>query len=283
MKKIISLLLLLVMCTAGCDMAGITVTPTAEAPVISSFDADPLTIAAGESSKLIWSVTGATTISIDQGVGNVALSGTRAVMPSETTVYTLKATNAAGKSTTATAQVIVSGAPSPSGSLPFVNSFTASPPGISAGSSSTLSWNVSNATSVTIDPGVGTFASSGSTIVFPAATTTYILTATNSAGSTTATTQVTVSGAPAPSDDLPVINYFTTSPPVISGSSGSTFLRWNVSGATAVSIEPGIGTVASSGTMLVTLSSSTDFILTASNDYGVVSRTARVLVGGASP
>ena len=104
MKKLIPLLLLLLLVFAvGCDLTGLTVTTSSQAPVISSFDADPSTIAAGESSTLSWSVVGATTVSIDQGIGNVALAGRRAVVPSATTVYTLTATNAAGGSTTATA------------------------------------------------------------------------------------------------------------------------------------------------------------------------------------
>jgi hypothetical protein len=41
MKKLIPLLLLVVMCTAGCDLTGLTVTTTTESPVIKSFDADP--------------------------------------------------------------------------------------------------------------------------------------------------------------------------------------------------------------------------------------------------
>ena len=202
MKKLIPLflLVLVVAFAAGCDLAGITITPSTQPPAISSFGASPPTIAAGESSTLSWSIAGATMVSIDQGIGNVALSGSRVVMPSATTIYTLTATNAAGISTTATAQVIVTGAPSqptPAG-LPVVNSFTASPPSIIVGELATLSWNVSNATSVTIDHGVGTFASSGNTLVSPAATTTYILTATNAAGSTTEMAQVIVSGAPSP-------------------------------------------------------------------------------------
>ncbi|GFP43692.1 hypothetical protein HKBW3C_02821, partial [Candidatus Hakubella thermalkaliphila] len=76
--------------------------------------------------------------------------------------------------------------------LPVINSFTASPGSITAGGSSTLSWNVSNATSVTIDRGIGAVASVGSRGVSPATTTSYILTATNAAGSVTATTQVVV-------------------------------------------------------------------------------------------
>jgi hypothetical protein len=111
MKKIIPLFLLLVLFTAGCDLTGLTVTTTTEAPVVSSFEADPPTIAAGGSSTLKWEVLGATSVSIDQGIGNVALTGSRDVMPSATTVYTLTATSAAGASVPATAQVIVTGAP----------------------------------------------------------------------------------------------------------------------------------------------------------------------------
>jgi hypothetical protein len=78
-------------------------------------------------------------------------------------------------------------------SVPIINSFSAIPSTITVGESSTLSWSVTDATSVTIDNGVGTVALSGSTTVSPTTTTTYTLTATNSAGSVTATTTVTVS------------------------------------------------------------------------------------------
>jgi hypothetical protein len=284
MKKLIPLILLAlaVVFAAGCDLAGITVTPSTQPPAISSFGAGPPTIAAGESSTLRWSVVGATTVSIDQGIGNVALSGERVVMPSATTVYTLTATNASGISATATAQVIVTGAPSPPASVPVVNSFTASPPSISAGGSATLSWNVSNATSVTIDPGLGTFASSGSTLVSPVATTTYILTATNAAGSTTDTTQVIVSGVPSPSGGMPVVNDFRAVPNVISAGS-STTLSWSVSNATSVTIDPGVGPVGLVGTALVSPATSTNYTLTAANASGWYSLTIGVLVTGGGP
>jgi len=214
MKKLIPLLLLAVMLMAGCDLAGITINTASEAPVISSFGASPPTIAAGEFSTLSWSVAGATTVSIDQGVGNVALTGSRTVMPTGTTVYVLTATNAAGMSTTATAQVIVSGAAPPAptpiptptptptptpGGKPVVNYFTANPPIISAGGSTILSWNVSNATSVNIDHGVGAVGLSGSALVSPATSTDYTLTATNAAGFWIKGTTVLVSGVPPPS------------------------------------------------------------------------------------
>jgi hypothetical protein len=75
----------------------------------------------------------------------------------------------------------------------------ANPPTISAGSSTTLGWNVSNATSVTIDQGVGTVASAGTALVSPATSTNYTLTATNAAGLAYMTIPVLVTGAPAAS------------------------------------------------------------------------------------
>ena len=75
--------------------------------------------------------------------------------------------------------------------LPIILNFSASPSTINQGESSTLSWSVSDADTVTITP-IGTVALSGSTSVSPGVTTDYILTATNSAGSVTATVTVTV-------------------------------------------------------------------------------------------
>ncbi|MGB8707216.1 MAG: hypothetical protein WCD72_04615, partial [Dehalococcoidia bacterium] len=272
-----------VMFIAGCTGGPITITGPSQLPAINSFNASPASISAGESSSLSWTVTGATTVSIDQGIGNVALTGTRGVVPAATTIYTLTASSAAG-SITATTQVIVTGAtpPTPT-SLPVINSFTASPSSISLGGSTSLSWNVSNATSVTIDNGVGAVGSSGNTIVLPTATTVFTLTASNAAGSDTATALVIVSGVPSPPASLPVINYFTASPPIISGG-GSTTLSWNVSDASAVSIDNGIGPVGSAGTTIVSPASSINYTLTATNAAGWRTMTLAVLVtGGGGP
>jgi len=75
---------------------------------------------------------------------------------------------------------------------PTVSSFAANPSSITEGDSSALSWAVTDADSVTINQGIGTVVLSGSTSVSPTSTTTYILTATNSAGSTTASVTITV-------------------------------------------------------------------------------------------
>ncbi|HUJ72047.1 MAG TPA: OmpA family protein, partial [Verrucomicrobiae bacterium] len=65
-----------------------------------------------------------------------------------------------------------------------------------AGSSTTLTWNSSNATQLSIAPGVGSVPLHGSTVVTPASSTTYIITAVGAGGSATASAPVTVTSLP---------------------------------------------------------------------------------------
>lgn len=171
--------------TKGLQTRTATATVTVAPPTVTSFSASPSSIFPGDSATLSWNVAGAASLSIDNGVGTVTGSSV-AVSPTTTTTYTLTATNAAGD-TTATTTVTVT--------APSIASFGAAPAVISAGGSSTLSWSVNGAASVTIDHGVGSVPSNGSTAVTPGATTTYTLTATNSVGDVTAQTTVTVLGA----------------------------------------------------------------------------------------
>jgi hypothetical protein len=76
---------------------------------------------------------------------------------------------------------------------PTINSFTASQTIVTAGQSVTFSWTTSNATSVSLAPGVGAVAANGSTTVTPPATATYTLTASSAAGSTSNSILITVS------------------------------------------------------------------------------------------
>jgi len=94
--------MIILVLVAGCG-------PAPTAPIINSFSANPLTITVGESSNLSWSVTDATTVTIDNGIGSVALSGTTTVTPVTTTTYTLTATNSTG-SVTASVTVTVGAA-----------------------------------------------------------------------------------------------------------------------------------------------------------------------------
>ncbi len=81
--------------------------PPKPRPVIGSFSADPTTIERGQSSTLRWSTSNATSASIDNGIGNVATSGSRSVSPNSTTTYRLTARGEGGEaSETVTIRVV---------------------------------------------------------------------------------------------------------------------------------------------------------------------------------
>ena len=86
--------------------------PSVEKPVIVSFTAEPSTIERGQSATLTWSISGATDMSIDHGIGAVQSRGQRQVFPAATTTYTLTAIGSGG-SDTKSATVEVSTAPPP--------------------------------------------------------------------------------------------------------------------------------------------------------------------------
>ncbi len=93
---------------------------------------------------------------------------------------------------------------------PTINSFTTSPASIISGQRTTLSWDVSGATTISIQPEIGTVGPSGSLQLSPAATTTYILTATNEAGSTSNSASVTVMPAVTGKPDLVITDIWLT-------------------------------------------------------------------------
>ncbi len=89
-------------------------------------------------------------------------------------------------------------AAAPAPAKPTISSFAAEPDSVNSGQPSQLGWSVTDATSVEIDNNIGTVSPSGRRAVYPTATTTYTLTATNAGGSTTAAVTVTVTSAPPP-------------------------------------------------------------------------------------
>ncbi|MGD1090719.1 MAG: Ig-like domain repeat protein [Bryobacteraceae bacterium] len=89
-----------------------TVNPaSAPPPTINSFAAAPSSVNQGQSTTLYWSVSGATTISINNGVGTVTGSSVT-VSPSQTTTYTLTALGVGGS---VSAQAIVTVVTAPTG------------------------------------------------------------------------------------------------------------------------------------------------------------------------
>jgi hypothetical protein len=117
------------------------------------------------------------------------------VTPAATTTYILTAINASGNDVSKVNVTVVG--VSPAFGLPVINSFQANSNVIPLGTAVTLNWNVSNASQVTILSGAGSILvvdPIGSIVSSPAASTTYILTANNVAGSVFKTVSITVGG-----------------------------------------------------------------------------------------
>jgi hypothetical protein len=91
MKKLllVTLSILLALLIMSCSV---------DPPVIQSFSATPTSMQVRNDVTLSWNVTGADTVSIDQGVGDVSASGTKTVtMDTKGTItFTLSATNSGG-------------------------------------------------------------------------------------------------------------------------------------------------------------------------------------------
>jgi len=75
---------------------------------------------------------------------------------------------------------------------PTIHSFASARTRVDRGQSATLTWHVSNASDIRIEPGVGSVSALGSTNVKPRQTTTYTLTAINDGGQTVETYTIEV-------------------------------------------------------------------------------------------
>jgi len=93
-------------------------------------------------------------------------------------------------------------------------------------------------------------------------------------------------GKPGPGNDAgptdPVINSFTATPASLSDAGGSVTLAWDVSDATQLSIDQGVGSVSplTTGSKTEQVTSSTKWTLTATNANGSATASATACVAG---
>ena len=241
-------------------------------PPSGSLEADPPSIDAGGCSSLIWSITDATGIALDQGIGSVAASGSRSVCPAVTTAYTLTAAGRGGTlSPPLQATVSVAAVTAPTGSL------AAEPPTIFRGECSRLRWSTTGAANRSIDQGIGAVGASGVRSVCPAVTTTYTLLASGPGGSLSPEPTVTIQVAvPTPTGGI-------SADPLEIDSGQCSTLRWNTNDATSVSLDPGIGSVDATGSRQVCPSATTTYTLTATGSGGSLSPPPAVIVAVRRP
>jgi len=229
------------------------------------FGAAPGSIIQGQSSNLSWTAGNATRVSINRGIGTVALHGSRTISPSATTTYTITVTGSGG-TVTATTTVIVNAGPP-------VITFSASPTTILAGQGSTLNWTTVSATSVTIEPGIGSTGLTGSATVLPSQTTIYTLAATGAGGTSSSQIEIQV-------QDLAPTVTLTANPAAIQEGEATT-LNWTSSNADSALLDNGIGAVALNGSVAISPSATTTYILSVTGPGGskTVSATVTVFSG----
>ena len=147
--------------------------------------------------------------------------------------------------------------------VPVINSLMATPSTINEGEFTTLSWNITGADTASIDNGIGAVApTNGSAQDAPTMTSTYTLTASNTAGTVTREVTVTVI------QGGPIIDNFTASPSTINEDESAT-LTWSIRDANSATIDNDIGSVDPvSGSLEVSPLSTTTYTLTATNDDG---------------
>lgn len=169
---------------------------------------------------------------------------------------------------------------------PVIKLFEASPSSIVAGSTSQLVWEVTNADSVNISPNIGQVSVKGSGPVMPPTTTTYKISATNEYGSSTATTQVIVTGNVQPGSPssfrLPVVTVFRAEPANIE-MGGKATLKWEVQDSFDVEISPGLTIIPPKGSKEVEPAFTTTYKLIANNNNGSILATTTLTVSGVRP
>ncbi len=205
------------------------------------------------------------------GGPNVSLAGANESKASFTAeagqTYSFRLTVKDDKGAESRARVTVSTAAAPD--VKIVR-FTANPSSIRAGQTSTIVWEVLNATEVLIT-GLGKVdPKAGTSTVAPTQTTMYTLTAKNNTSEVSETLTITVEQV------QPLILRFGAMPVTITKGEVST-LSWETQNATEVTLS-GVGAVSQSGATPVSPTETTTYTLTARNQYGEVSTTATVQV-----
>lgn len=252
------------MAVSACDCGD----ETGNKASIESFTASPMTVMGGGRTTLTWSVKDATKIDIVATPGGNLVSGGTELsgsvmsgMLTQATTFTLTAYSDAGN---ATASVVVS---VQTVGNPTVDSFTVTPTTLSAPGQVTLAWQTTDATSVDVTANgtslVTAGAADGTQMTNVSQTTTFVLTAKNGTGMTTAMAMVTVEAG------APVINAFTATPNVIDiGDSAS--LGWDVTNADTITITTAAGDPVTTsnnatGTFSVSPTTTTEYVLGAVN------------------
>lgn len=265
-------------CTGPGGSAGqstIVTVATAAAPTVT-LSASPTTVASGGSSTLTWATTNATSCTASGAwSGSRSTSGTQSSGPLTVTSNYILTCTGPGGSAAQSVQVQVTAPPQPTVSL------TAAPASIARGSTTSLAWSATDATSCTASGGwSGARPVSGSeTSVTLTQTTDFALSCTGPGGTAARTVTVNVI-QPAPTLTL-------TAAPTTLTQGGAALLTWTSSNATSCTAsgdwsgDKDLSGSASTGALSTVRTYS--YTLVCAGTGGTISRTATVAVAAAPP
>lgn len=233
----------------------------------ASLTASSTSIAYNGSVTLNWSTSGAT--SLTSNFGQTALRGSVTINNlTSSRTFTITATNQGG-STTRSVTVNVAAAPQP----PTVN-LSVSPSSIAYNGSATLSWNSTNATSVTSSNFGATSVNGSTTVSNLTSSQTYSISVSGPAGTASANTFLSVA-APPPPPTAPSASLDASSTSI--SYNGSVTLTWSTSGAT--SLTSNFGQTALNGSVTLTnLTSTETYEINATGSGGTTTRRVTINV-----
>lgn len=209
-----------------------SVGPDARAPRIVSFQSVESIIQIGYPTIFSWEVEGADKLTISGGVGEVSGATFTEAYLTEPGIYCLTASNEFG-SVVAAVELCLP--------LPEIHSFFAGGYTIKSGLPITLIWEVDNASEVILEPHHEPVTDLRRIEVLPDRSTTYELVARNASGEVRRTLRLT----------LPPPEVLSFEGDSVSTEGEPIRLSWAVENAFRVTIEPGIGEVAASGSLRV--------------------------------
>lgn len=260
---------------------GSTPPPPPPPPVVQvSVSPASASVETGKTQQFVATVTGTTNTAVTwsvTGSGSISASGLYTA-PNASGSATVTATSAQDLAKSASATVTVTMPPAPTCSL------SASPGAILTGQSATLSWSSSNASSASVDQGVGSVPlPSGAQSITPAATATYTMSVSGAGGSTTCQATVTVN-TPALADFSVNASSSTVSLPASGAASVTVSANATSSGSTAYAVDLALGTLpqgvtASFGQASLAPAQSTTLTLAAAKDAPAVSSFSVTITG----
>lgn len=192
-------------------------------PVVS-FTASKNLINSPEEVTLFWSTQNVTNVSITELGNNLSLRGSQKVTINNTKTYKLTATGPGGSKTASVTISLIPALPPeppvPDSARPPSVTFVSSKYEVNDGEEFELTWQTSNANTVSIDQGIGNVSKNDRSILIIGQTTTYTLTATGAGGTTIQKITVTYKSPvvpPPPEPPVPPITPITPVTPVPTG------------------------------------------------------------------